>query len=175
MTKKRTAISAIFSQEAFRLCVQSLSRVLSHPDDMEARGRMQLGAAFAGTAIENSMLGAAHSAANPLTAHFGVVHGHAVGVMLPAVIRFNAKQPEALGHYKQLAVAAGLSSVDAMLEKLSEILELAQLHQLPEQVRAQRSDIPQLAAEAAKQWTANFNPRQIGVDDFVELYEEVFA
>lgn len=175
VTKKRTAISAIFSQEAFRLCIQSLSRVLSHPDDMEARGRMQLGAAFAGTAIENSMLGAAHSAANPLTAHFGVVHGHAVGVMLPGVIRFNAQQPEALEHYKQLAAAAGLKSLDAMLEKLAEILELAQLHQLPEQVRAQRTAIPELAAEAAKQWTANFNPRQIGADDFVGLYEEVFA
>jgi type IV pilus assembly protein PilY1 len=35
---------------------------------------MQLGAAFAGTAIENSMLGAAHSAANPLTAHYGITH-----------------------------------------------------------------------------------------------------
>ena len=34
---------------------------------------MQLGAAFAGTAIENSMLGAAHAAANPLTARFGIV------------------------------------------------------------------------------------------------------
>ena len=41
---------------------------------------MQLGAFFAGSAIENSMLGAAHALANPLTAHFGTVHGRAVGV-----------------------------------------------------------------------------------------------
>ena len=58
------------------------------------RGRMLLGAAFAGTAIENSMLGAAHSCANPLTARFDVVHGEAVGVMLPHVVRFNSALPE---------------------------------------------------------------------------------
>ena len=55
------------------------ARARSRPDDLEARGWMLLGAAWAGTAIENSMLGAAHSAANPLTAHYGIVHGHAVG------------------------------------------------------------------------------------------------
>ncbi len=37
------------------------------PDDLEARGRMLLGAAFAGMAIENSMLGAAHSALTVLS------------------------------------------------------------------------------------------------------------
>src|SRR6476469_1664942 len=70
------------------------AEVVAEPDDVDARARMQLGAAFAGSAIENSMLGAAHSAANPLTAHHGIVHGQAVGVVLPGIIRFNAKNPE---------------------------------------------------------------------------------
>ena len=91
VTKKRTPLSAMYSHEAFRLCIGSLERVLRDPRDLEARSMMQLGAAFAGTAIENSMLGAAHSAANPLTAHYGIVHGQAVGLMLPAVIAFNAR------------------------------------------------------------------------------------
>ena len=69
VTKKRNPLSVMYSQEAFKLCVLNLPRVISQPLDVEARGRMLLGAAFAGTAIENSMLGAAHSAANPLTAH----------------------------------------------------------------------------------------------------------
>ena len=76
---RRNGYSLMFSNEAFKMLVPSLPRVLARPDDLEARGRMLLGAAFAGTAIENSMLGAAHSAANPLTAHYNVVHGQAVG------------------------------------------------------------------------------------------------
>src|SRR5207244_6805633 len=89
VTKKRTPLSALYSHEAFRLCMGGLERVLRDPQDIEARAMMQLGAAFAGTAIENSMLGAAHAAANPLTARYGVVHGQAVGLMLPAIVAFN--------------------------------------------------------------------------------------
>src|SRR5271157_1952055 len=76
--------------------------------NVRARADVLLGAALAGMAIENSMLGAAHAAANPLTARFGVVHGHAVGVMLPAVVRFNAQDPEVAPLYHQLAVQGGL-------------------------------------------------------------------
>ena len=35
------------------------------------------------------MLGATHALANPLTARYGIVHGQAIGLMLPHVIRFN--------------------------------------------------------------------------------------
>ncbi len=92
---------------------------------------MLLGAAWAGTAIENSMLGAAHAAANPLTAHFGVVHGHAVGMMLPHVVRFNAQQPEAAAIYAELAKFAGLvdwsdraeQAVEALIAQLESLLQ----------------------------------------------------
>ena len=117
VTTKRTPVSWLYAREAFRLCLLHLPRVLTHPDDVEARAAMQLGAAFAGTAIENSMLGAAHSAANPLTAQHGVVHGQAVGVMLPAIIRFNAVVPEARAAYEDLAHAAGLHSLDELLQR----------------------------------------------------------
>ena len=60
-------------------------------NNLEARGEMQLGACFAGLAIENSMLGAAHALANPLTANFGIAHGEAVALMLPHVIRHNGR------------------------------------------------------------------------------------
>ena len=103
VTKPRTPLSLIFSREAFRLIVAALPRVLASPTDIEARGWMLLGAAWAGTAIENSMLGAAHSAANPLTAHFGVAHGQAVGMMLPHVVRFNAREPAASRAYAEVA------------------------------------------------------------------------
>jgi len=36
------------------------------------------------------------------------------------------------------------------------------------------SVIPTMAKEAAKQWTATFNPRPISADDFVKLYQDAF-
>lgn len=175
VTRKRNPVSTVFSREAFRLCAEALPRVLQDPGDLAARGRMQLGAAFAGTAIENSMLGAAHSAANPLTAHFNVVHGQAVGLMLPGVVRFNLENAAAAQAYLDLAAAAGLSSIDELLAQLTDLLETAGLQASLESLGVNRASIPTLAEEAAKQWTANFNPRAIGADDFVQLYEEILA
>src|SRR5207249_2605584 len=105
VTKKRNALSLMYAHEGFKLTVPNLPRIFENPKDLEARGRMQLGAAMAGMAIENSMLGAAHAAANPLTAHFGIVHGQAVGLMLPHVVRFNGQDPLIRHAYAELASA----------------------------------------------------------------------
>ena len=91
VSTKRSQISQAFSREAWQFLVRHFEQVLERPADLEARGSMQIGACLAGLAIEHSMLGAAHGLANPLTAHFGLAHGQAVGVMLPHVIRFNAE------------------------------------------------------------------------------------
>jgi alcohol dehydrogenase len=111
VTRKRNPLSLMYSHEAFKLTVTSLNRVLTKPDDIDARGRMLLGAALAGMAIENSMLGAAHAAANPLTAHYDIVHGEAVGIMLPAVVRFNGQDPEVCQAYAELASAPEIACV----------------------------------------------------------------
>ncbi len=90
--RTRNPASMAFSREAWLLLGANFKHVLENPADIEARGGMQLGACFAGLAIENSMLGAAHALANPLTAEFDVPHGQAVGLMLPHVIRFNGAE-----------------------------------------------------------------------------------
>jgi alcohol dehydrogenase len=68
VTKVRNPASLAFSREAWLLLSENFARVLDDPTDLDARSGMQLGACFAGLAIENSMLGAAHALANPLTA-----------------------------------------------------------------------------------------------------------
>jgi alcohol dehydrogenase len=184
VTTKRTDESWAFSREAFKLCISALPAVLSEPQDLDNRARMQLGAAFGGAAIERSMLGAAHAAANPLTARFDVAHGIAVGVMLPHVVRFNAQLPSVRAIYAELTVVAGMverydsqdCAVDRLLKRLSDLLcfvgEGAPVTLAALNVR--RDTIPALAREAAKQWTAGFNPRSIGEKEFVELYEAAF-
>ena len=83
---------------------------------------MLLGAAYAGIAIENSMLGCAHSAANPLTAHFGTVHGNAVGLLLPHAMRYNSEDPSALTEYARLALENRLVNRDATESEAFETL-----------------------------------------------------
>jgi alcohol dehydrogenase len=175
VTRKRTAMSAIFSREAFRLCFEALPRVLADPTDLDARSRMQLGAAHGGTAIECSMLGAAHSAANPLTAHYKIAHGQAVGLVLPAIVRFNAAEPAAAAGYEELCRAVGLQGVEALASALEEILRLTGLSGPLSKFGVKTEAIPTLADEASQQWTATFNPRKIAPADFARLYESLLG
>lgn len=182
VTRKRTALSLMYSHEAFKLVVGSFPEILREPKNLEARGRMLLGAALAGMAIENSMLGAAHAAANPLTARYGTVHGQAVGVLLPAVVRFNGKDAAARQAYAELASAPEIAcasegheaALSALVTRLETLLDLAQMPRSLADCGVKRADIKTLAAEAAGQWTANFNPRAMTEKDFAELYEAAF-
>lgn len=183
VTRRRTPLSQVFSREAFRLTLESFPRVLERPEDLEARSAMLLGAAFAGMAIELSMLGAAHSCANPLTARFGIIHGQAVGVMLPHVVRFNGRDPAAARAYRDLAVAAGIvpleadpaPAVEALAGRLEQCLRAAGLAESLAALGVTADAVPALAEGASQQWTARFNPREPAREDFARLYESALA
>ena len=183
VTTKRTPLSLMYSREAFNLCMRAFPEVILNPNDLEARGRMLLGASFAGLAIENSMLGAAHAAANPLTAHYGIVHGEAVGLMLPHVSHFNAGDAATRAAYAEMARAADVAGVgddpehalNMLLTRLERVLNLADLPRDLADCGVEREATPALAEEAARQWTANFNPRPLTKDHFANLYRAAFG
>jgi alcohol dehydrogenase len=183
VTTKRSSMSLMFSHESFKLTVSSLPRVLRDPGDLEARARMLLGASYAGLAIECSMLGAAHSAANPLTAHYGVVHGEAVGIMLPHVVRFNAQDDHARLAYAELASAPEIAcvsdgpaqAVQALIARLESLLNQAGMARSLADLGVKPAEAAELAREAARQWTANFNPRAVSEADFAGLYQAAFT
>jgi alcohol dehydrogenase len=159
---KRNPISSAYSRESFRLIASSISSILDGSATIEQRSRMLLGAAMAGSAIENSMLGAAHATANPLTALFDVPHGHAVALTLPHVIRFNTEDPEAASIYDDFSRYLG----EPLIEWLENIIATAKLRPLS----IDTSRIPELTAAALPQWTGKFNPRPITEADVTSIY-----
>jgi alcohol dehydrogenase len=177
VTKRRNAMSLAFSREAWRHLAPNFIRVLQDPQDLAARAEMQLGACLAGMAIENSMLGAAHALANPLTASFGIAHGDAVALMLPHVIRHNARQI-ASWYHELLQVAGPIDgtsshkkSADVLAEWICSMARRAGLADSLGECGVAREHLPALAAEAAKQWTGTFNPVDLAESDFQHLYE----
>ena len=176
VSKKRTPLSVCFSREAWRLLEANYERVLSHPDDIEARGAMQLGAYFAGCAIENSMVGAAHACANPLSARYGTTHGVAIALLLPHVVRWN--QPVSEACYGELLNFSDRNSSKSRVTSLAERLEqLIACGNLPVGLRGLgvlESDLPVMAGEAAQHWTSQFNPRPLDVSGALEVYRCAF-
>ncbi len=174
----RTPVSQLFSREAWKLANGAFETVLSEPSNLEARGQMLLASAYAGMAISQSMLGAAHSAANPLTAHFNIIHGRAVGMMLPHVIAFNSQDPDAAALYAELAHVKGAPKAEtpaqSLIARINALLAAAQMPASLAECGAARESIGSMSEEAAQQWTAKFNPRPVAAADFKAMYEAAF-
>ena len=164
---RRNVISMMFAQKAWQLLSSSFEGLLKDASNSDARGKMLLGAHFAGAAIENAMLGAAHACANPLTAHFGIVHGVAVALMLPAVVQFNGETEST--RYRGLG-----DDVDELVEKVAFLKECANLPSRLRDLGVAHDRLPMLARDATEQWTGTFNPRPVGEKDFLALYESVY-
>lgn len=180
VTRRRNPVSLMYSREAWRLLSANFKRVLSHPDDLEARAAMQLGAAYAGVAIENSMLGASHALANPLTATYGTAHGQAVGLMLPHVIRFNGEVHDEW-YRELLAVGGGAggappasAGAHGLADFVTELVNAAGLKIRLDECGVQQEQMSELAAAAARQWTGNFNPRTVDQESLLGIYQNAF-
>jgi len=171
VSTKRNAFSQMCSLTAFRYLEPHFERVMAHPGDLAARSAMLVGAHFAGMAIENAMLGVCHSCANPLTAHYGITHGIAIGVMLPHVIRWNAVEPAVAKLYSQLH---GPDEVEGLANRVGQLLSNAGLPRTLKECGVSESILPLLAEEANEQWTARFNPRPVGHSDILKLYQSAW-
>ena len=179
VTTKRNPLSEVFSREAWRLLEPNYERVLSEPENLEARGAMQLGAFYAGVAIENSMLGATHACANPLTARYGTAHGAAIAMLLPSVVRWN--ESVAADDYARLLRWSSVgdktndfSPTEALARRLEELAEAGGLRQQLRTTGVKEAEITELASEAAEQWTGTFNPRPFNKEGAIEVYQCVY-
>ncbi len=171
VSTRRTPLSHMFASQAWELLALHYEATVADPQN--AADAMLLGAHLAGAAIENSMLGAAHATANPLTARYPLSHGRAVALMLPHVIRLNAPAVDDL--YGQLCAKIQLKgrglALAAHLEALGARVGLPRrLADCP----VAASDLPAMAREAAGQWTGTFNPLPLQEADFLRLYEAAF-
>ena len=175
VSRSATPASRMCSREAWRLLATNLPTLFTDGGGtIAARAAVQFGAALAGLAIENAMLGAAHALANPLTAAHGVVHGQAVGVMLPHVVRFNGAT-SGLGYAELLADVGTAAPAEAAGARLADwitsLLTAAGLKTSLRGLGIADPDVPALAAGAAGQWTAGHNPRPVAATDLAALYE----
>lgn len=177
-SKTANPFSQMYSIQAFRSLVRSYrAAVLSH--EVEYLGELQLGACYAGIAIDHSMLGGAHASANPITAHFPISHGQAVGLMMPHVLRYNAKnsgmvklglralfEPVGLVGYS----FPGFMGIGIFEALWSEFMAVGKLKTHLTELGIAEDDLPGLSEEAAAQWTAQHNPVPLDKSAFLEIY-----
>jgi len=171
VTTRRTELSMLFSREAFRLLNANYERVLVQPSDLNARSAMHLGSFYAGIAIEQSMLGAAHACANPLTAQYQLTHGVALAILLPHVVRWNTQKNDSL--YAGL-VDSDIPSDQAGTHLAERLADLSRAGGFPTDLQTagiEMNDLAGLAESAGAQWTGTFNPRPFSESEALEVYQ----
>lgn len=160
-----------------RLCRQSLDTATRDPDNLDARGDM-LKAAMMGAVAFQKGLGACHSLAHPLSTEFGLHHGLANALCLPAVLDFNRVAiPKRIAEIAHHLGVRGSDENTLCFECAGAVRALRKAIGLPSSLRSQgieEDDLPRLAALAYEDVCHQLNPRPCTQDDLLALYKASF-
>lgn len=159
--------------EAIRMVRTYLPRAVTNGADLEARGQMLIAASMGAVSFQKD-LGAAHSLAHPLSTEFGVHHGLANAIVLPAVVRFNGEADAE--QYRRVAEALGIDAGKNPAEQVAAFLsafnaELKLALRLRD-VKVPQDSLPKLAAKAIQDGCHQTNPRPCTEADLLSLYEQ---
>lgn len=162
--------------EAIRLVRLYLSRAFSNGQDLEARGMMLVAAAMGAVSFQKD-LGAAHSLSHPLSSEFGIQHGLANAIALPAVVRFNGQQNNT--QYERIAMALGCKEshddpASWVADFLHEFNRSIGITQRLRDLKVPRDKLPELAVKAMEDGCHLSNPRKCTETDMLQLYEEIW-
>jgi alcohol dehydrogenase len=173
VTSRRTPLSDTFSRRAWDLLSPAFERVMTHPGDRDARASMLVGSHFAGIAIEQSMLGAAHACSNPLTARYDLAHGLALSILLPHVVRWNGSA--VCERYAVLMESCGANeATERLAARLEQFARASGLGGALRDHGVPGDALPELAELAAQQWTGTFNPRPFDAAGALEIYRAAY-
>ena len=172
VSKRANPITRPLATEAFQLVFNSFRDVMKRPDDLESRGRLQLGSYLAAVALFNSSAGPAGAMSYPLGVHHHVPHGVAGAVFLPRVIEHNVERGYD-GYGPLYASITGSSPVTDPIEAGRRLAE--EFRRLWDELGIPRSldrfgftrrDIPDFARQAQLlQGAFDMNPVPFTMDD----------
>ena len=159
------------SLHALRLIRDNLERAVEGGEsDEEARGNMLIAANLAITIA----LGSVHAMSHPAGAHFGVPHGVANAIHLPHVIRHNAAgAADIADRYRDIGELLGIDEPeigDALADHITALVARLGLPTRLSQAGVPESGIPVLVDGAMGDGTTLLNPREMGEEDYAELY-----
>lgn len=104
----RQPANDLYAHRALALIAGALERAVAEPENLQARGRMLLGSAYAGIAIDNCNVAMAHNISHALAALAPVHHGLATALGLAAVLPWQAEADQ--GPFAAAAQACGLAA-----------------------------------------------------------------
>ena len=123
-------VATLHSPFSDPLALQAISMIFdnlkdSYDGNMEARGKMHIAQCLAGMAFSNALLGICHSLAHKIGAQFNIPHGCCNAILLPYVIKYNAKTN--MADFARIAREVGLPGAtdkqltDSLIQAVQEL------------------------------------------------------
>lgn len=176
----KNPISDMLAVRALQLLSEHLLAACRNGQDRVAREAMLLGATFAGQAFANAPVAAVHALAYPIGGIYHVPHGLSNALVLPHVLRFNARAAAPL--YAQLATAILPGSTGTAEEKTAALIEHIE-HLIAEtgiaktlrEVGIEQDGLARMAKDAMLQQRLLVNnPRPVTEADALAIYRAAF-
>jgi alcohol dehydrogenase class IV len=118
-SRNSTDESIGFGLQAIALLVEGLEKLCADPNDRSAFPLLSKGSLYSGMTIAQGRTTIAHAISYPLTAWYGIRHGHACALTIGALLRFNAAVTE-----KDCLDPRGLSHVRAVIDRICAALQV---------------------------------------------------
>ena len=177
ITAEPTELMAL---EAINMIGKYLRGAVANGNNIHARERMSMACVLTGVAFRNTRLGVLHAITGPFCGYYEVAHGVANAVILPHVMKFNmlgnlekfANIAQALGIKTENMSCreAALSSIEAVQNLLSDVGLPATFNEM----KLDKSLLPQIAAEASKSPNLTINPRKATKEDLLSICQAAF-
>jgi alcohol dehydrogenase len=105
--KEWSPASDALALHAITLISGNILQACAKPNDLQARGAMQVGSFLAGVAFSHSMVGMVHGIAHALGGVYHIPHGLANALILPEVMAYHLEAR--IDRYADIALAMGIS------------------------------------------------------------------
>ena len=179
ITKAGWLIPDMFHINAMALIYKNLEAAVLEKNDL-AIEKMAYAQYIAGMGFSNVGLGIVHSMAHSLGAFFDTPHGVANALLLPHVLRFNGKVCPEL--FRNMGRAFGLpmdgtSDEEAVNRVADAVADLSRRLGIPQTLREleiPEDMLPQLANQAINDACTPGNPREVTVDDIINIYKAAY-
>jgi alcohol dehydrogenase class IV len=177
---QREPIADGLALHAIRRIEEFLPKAVENGKDMTARGQMLIAANMAGAAFSNAQVGLVHALAHSVGAVFGVHHGLANSILLPACLRYNA---DACGEiYLNVLSALGANrgvqpdkAGEIVADKITEFTKKLGLPQRLRDVGVPEGGLKECSELALSDGAIVYNPKFISDSaEVLKLYQEAW-
>jgi len=148
--------------------LRNIETAYANPGDKAARTNLSEGSLLAAMAFSQAKTAAAHACSFPLTMRYGLPHGAACAITLPALCRINA--PAEDGRLHAIARELGFADAFALADELDRLNAALRLPRTLQAAGIPVADLPALALECLEPPNIRNNPVPMGADAIVAMF-----